>query len=105
MGLVINSLTANPSLKPSMEYLFNGEIDVIVEFLLRVNSLRAVVPIALQEEVFKRGCILLLERHHHLVTEPKQHQLSDSEGEKRGRGGAKGSQQGVTSSLTEWHHQ
>lgn len=56
-------------------YLFNGEMDLIIEFLLRVNSLLAVVLIALQEEVFKCGCILLLERHHHLITKPKQHQL------------------------------
>lgn len=59
----------------SLGYLVYGKVDVAVQLLLRVNGLRSVVLITLQEKVFERGRVLLFKRHHHLVAQSEQHQL------------------------------
>ena len=66
----------------SLGYLVYGKVDVAVQFLLRVNGLRSVVLITLQEKVFERGSVLLFERHHHLVAQSEQHQLRGRVGDK-----------------------
>ena len=63
-------------------YLVYGKVDVAVQFLLRVNSLRHVVLITLQKKVFERCRVLLFERHHHLVAQSEQHQLKGRVGDK-----------------------
>lgn len=58
-----------------VRYLMDGEGDVVSELRLRVDGLSSSVVVTLQEQVFEDLRVLLLERHHHLVTESKQDQL------------------------------
>lgn len=50
---------------------------MVVELRLRVDRLRSVVLISLQEKVLERCSVFLLKCHHHLVAQSKQHQLRD----------------------------
>lgn len=60
-------------------YLVYGVEDVFVDVALSVHGQRVVgaLVIVLQEDVLKGHGVLLLERHHHLVAEAKQHQLME----------------------------
>jgi hypothetical protein len=60
-------------------YLVYGVEDVFVDVALCVHGQRVVgaLVIVLQEDVLKGHGVLLLERHHHLVAEAKQHQLME----------------------------
>lgn len=63
-------------------YLLHSIEDVFIDILLCVNSkgVTCGLIIVFEEKMFKRHCVLLLEGHHHLVTEAKQHQLQAKKG-------------------------
>lgn len=59
-------------------YLLYGVVDVVVDALLRVDAQRLlrIIPIVPEEQMLEGVGVLLLKRHHHLITETKQHQLT-----------------------------
>lgn len=68
------------TLQPDPEreaYLVYGIVDVAIDITLGVHSQWRVrvILVVFQEEMPESFCILILKGYHHLITQPKQHQL------------------------------
>jgi len=63
--------------KRGYSHLIDGVEDVVVEVVLRVDGdgLVGAFVVFLEEELLEGHGVLLLEVHHHLVAQAKQHQL------------------------------
>lgn len=72
------------SVSPSARgaHLLHGIKHAVVETALSVDGVGVVraVHVVLQEEVLEGDGVLLLERHHHLVAEPKEDELEGQRG-------------------------
>lgn len=67
--------------KCAAQYLLDGILNVIIDVSLRVDTQRLgrIIHIVSEEQMPEGVCVLFLKRHHHLITETEQHQLTHTE--------------------------